>query len=59
MVVEDGGVVAVPQHERELDTAAPVLGDAVRFEAVLEVNGALIEDVVAVWEEEDSPAPEV
>jgi hypothetical protein len=49
-------VVLVPHHERELHTAAPVVGDIVRIEAVFEVDGALVGDVVTEREEEDPPA---
>jgi hypothetical protein len=55
-VVEiDVRVVLVPQHECKLYAAAPVVGDVVRVEAVFEIDGALVEDVVAEGEEEDPP----
>lgn len=47
-------IVRVPEDEGELNTAAPVFGDRVGVEAMLEVNGALV-NVVSVREEQDAP----
>jgi len=45
VVGEDCRVIGVPEYQGELDTAAPVLGDRVAFETVLEVDGALVDIV--------------
>jgi hypothetical protein len=46
----EAGVVGVPQDQCELHTTAPVLGDLVRLEPMLQVDGGLI-NVVAMREE--------
>jgi hypothetical protein len=37
-----------------LNTAAPVIGNAISVEAMFEINRALV-DIVAVWEKQNSP----
>ena len=54
MVVEVGGSIGIPQNKTKLHAAAPVVGDIVRWEAMLQVDGALVH-VVAEREEENSP----
>jgi hypothetical protein len=58
MMPIDGRIVRIPQHERELYTHGPIVGYTVyAIEPVLEVGGAMIENIVAVRKEKDSPAP--
>ena len=51
------GIVRVPEDERKLNTAAPVVGNLISFEAVFKINGALV-DIVTMWEEQNAPVKE-
>jgi hypothetical protein len=56
MMEEDVWVVFVPQDQRKLHAAAPVVGHVVRFETVFEIDRALVEDVIPEREEQNPPA---
>lgn len=49
MVDFQAGVVRVPEHERKLNAAAPVIGDLISFKAMFEINRALI-NIIPMWE---------